>query len=155
MAYHLALHVVTGAFSIYSLYHKDGGQDVQYCINANSSNGDNNNQPTQEFCEKAFEVLRTIAVVIYVVVILVELCAFFLTRRLLIPVKITHCSTDGCIIVANYVIQLDEEEAAQFPKASTTAFDNASISNPLPQTTYNSYSGNMNYPFRGYDNNGI
>jgi hypothetical protein len=84
MAYHLGLHVVTGAFSIYTLYHQDGEQDVQYCINGNSSNGDNDDQLTKELCEKAFEVLRTIAVVIYVVVIAVELCAFFLTRRLLI-----------------------------------------------------------------------
>jgi hypothetical protein len=70
-------------------------------------------------------------------------------------VKITHCSTDGCIIVSNYVEQLDEEEAAELPNVSARAFDNASISNPLPQTTYNSYSGNTNYPFRGYDNNGV
>jgi hypothetical protein len=134
VAFHLGFHIVTGAFTLYSLYHKDGERDVQNCINGatNPINGEAGEKLTKEVCEKGFVVLRTIAVVIYVIVVLVELY--------------------GCIIVSNYVEQLEEEEAAKLPKGSTTAFNNASITNPLPQTTYNSYSGSTNYPFRGYDN---
>lgn len=127
VTFHLAFHIVTGAFSLYALYHKDGDRDIQNCIN-NANNGLSNSDGTQltkEVCEKGFAFIRYVAIGVYVAVILVELY--------------------GCIIVGNYVDQLDEEEAAKFPKMSTTAFNNASINNPLPQTTYNSYSGNVNY----------
>lgn len=128
VTFHLGFHIVTGAFSLYSLFHKDGERDVQNCIN-NANNGlsvNNGQQLTKEVCEKGFAVIRAFAVALYIAVILVELY--------------------GCIIVGNYVEQLDEEEAAQAPKMAGMAFNNASIDNPLPQTTYNSYSGNGNYP---------
>lgn len=38
--------------------------------------------------------------------------------------------TDGCVIVANYVDQLDEEEAAEYTSK-------ANVGGPVPVTTYN------------------
>jgi hypothetical protein len=147
LTFHLGFHIVIGAFNLYSLFHSEGDRDIQNCIN-NANNGfvaSDGQQVTKEVCEKGFEIIRDIAVAIYVTVALIELCALFWCGLSIFWKWLR--TIDGCIIVGNYVEQLEEEEAAKIPKMynDAAAFNNASITNPLPQTTYNSYSGSSNY----------
>jgi len=67
---------------------------------------------------------------------------------------------DACIIVANYVEQLDEGDAVKWPNKTTY-----NISNPAPLTTYNSFGSRpkdyiftkpeQSYGSRGDDSNNV
>ncbi|THH10828.1 hypothetical protein EW146_g8241 [Bondarzewia mesenterica] len=125
---HLGFNVGTGAYFIYTLFHKSGDQDVNSCAGDNSSNFD------REACEKGFEIGRGILVAVYVVFWLIELW--------------------GCLIVSDYVGQLEEEEATEWPKAATLASASASAPPPQMATTYN-YGAQYAFatPDNSYSNN--
>ena len=72
---HLGFNVGTGAYFLYTLFHKIGQQDLNDCQSTNDTD------LTRAACRKGFEIARGILVGIYVVVWLVELCAS------------SHCST--------------------------------------------------------------
>jgi hypothetical protein len=67
---HLALNVTSGAYFIYTLYHKVGDDDLDNCIA--SYVGDIVSQYT---CMKEFEIYRCVIVTIYVVLCVFELGA--------------------------------------------------------------------------------
>jgi hypothetical protein len=68
---HLALNITSGAYFIYTLFHKVGDDDLDNCIE--SYVGDLIGQYT---CGKEFEIYRGVIISIYVVLCLFELCAF-------------------------------------------------------------------------------
>jgi len=100
---HLGFSIATGVFFLYTLFHRTGDNDIQNCVNGSTDD------LKKEACKKGFEVMRGVIVGAFVLVWLIELY--------------------GCIIVANYVEQLDDEEAVNYPSA---------ISGPAPVATYNS-----------------
>lgn len=128
---HLGFNVGTGAYFLYTLFHKIGQQDLNDCQSTNDTD------LTRAACKKGFEIARGILVGIYVVVWLVELW--------------------GCLIVSDYVGQLEEEEALEWPQAVTTAPPDAAA--PAMATTYNygaqyAFSANDNsYGRQGAPNN--
>jgi hypothetical protein len=67
---HLAFSIASGAFFIYTLFHKVGENDVNDCIVNNS------HDPTKvEDCRKAFKDARGMVIVMFIVFCLLELCA--------------------------------------------------------------------------------
>jgi hypothetical protein len=104
--------IASGAFFLYTLFHQTGDNDIQSCINGSTDD------LKKEACKKGFEVIRGVIVGVFVLVWLIELCAYsnFQLLRQSHAYKLNHI--DGCIIVSNYVEQLDEEEAAQYPDAT-------------------------------------
>ncbi|KAI0260776.1 hypothetical protein BC834DRAFT_899314 [Gloeopeniophorella convolvens] len=104
--FHLGFNIATGAYFIYTLFHKVGDSDVNNCINGSTD------KFKEDVCKKAFEVGRGITIGLYVLFWLIELW--------------------GCIIVADYVSQLQEEEALDYPPPAQMA-----ASAPPMATTYN------------------
>ncbi|KAI0281862.1 hypothetical protein BGY98DRAFT_912943 [Russula aff. rugulosa BPL654] len=104
---HLALNVISGAYFIYTLFHKVSEDDLNNCIA--SYEGDLISQFT---CAKEFEIYRHVIITIYLVIVLFELCV--------------------CLAVASYIMQLREEEALGYPPPAQTA---AVL--PSMATTYN------------------
>ncbi|KAI0300116.1 hypothetical protein B0F90DRAFT_1668430 [Multifurca ochricompacta] len=104
--WHLGFSIASGAYFIYTLFHKVGDHDVNDCINGSDS------PSKQEDCRKAFKVGRNITIGLYIFIWLIELW--------------------GCLIVANYVEQLQEEEALDYPPPAQVA-----ASTPPMATTYN------------------
>ncbi|KAF8265279.1 hypothetical protein EI94DRAFT_1772397 [Lactarius quietus] len=104
--YHLGFSIATGAFFIYTLFHKVGDEDVNNCINGSTS-------PTkQDECQTQFHAGRAIIIGLYIFFWLIEFW--------------------GCLIVSEYVSQLQEEEAADIPAPARYA-----ASAPPMATTYN------------------
>lgn len=119
---HLGFSIATGAFFLYTLFHQTGDADIQSCINGSTDT------LKKEACEKSFDVLRGVIVGIFVLTWLIELCEnlFSLSCR----TKTTNIGLiDGCIIVGNYVDQLDEEEGLNGTKPMTSAPAAANASN--------------------------
>jgi len=107
---HLGFSIGTGAYFIYTLFHKVGDEDVSNCVGSSSSDFE------KDVCKKAFEVGRGIIIGLYIFVWLIELW--------------------GCIIVADYVGQLGEEEALAWSKETTPVAPAAGLAPPMA-TTYN------------------
>jgi len=85
---HLGFSIATGAFYLYTLFHQEENTDVQKCINGSTDN------IKIEACKKGYEVIRGVIVGLFILIWLIELY--------------------GCIIVSNYVDQLDEEESLEY-----------------------------------------
>ena len=68
--YHLGFSIVTGAYFIYTLFHKVGNDDVNNCVSSSTT------QFTQDECQKAFDVLRGVTIGFYIFLWLIELCMF-------------------------------------------------------------------------------
>ncbi|KAI9464790.1 hypothetical protein F5148DRAFT_174806 [Russula earlei] len=112
LAWHLGVSIATGAYFIYTLFHKVGEHEINDCI---KNNQDSNSALKAEECKMAFGLSRALVIATYVVIWLLQLW--------------------GCLIVSDYVGQLREEEALQYPPpAQMTA-----SSQPMA-TTYNEYS---------------
>jgi len=109
---HLALNITSGAYFIYTLFHKVGDDDLDNCIE--SYVGDLIGQYT---CGKEFEIYRGVIISIYVVLCLFELCV--------------------CLVVAGYVMQLREEEALGYPPPAQTAATEPVLPSMSMATTYN------------------
>jgi hypothetical protein len=67
---HLALNITSGAYFIYTLFHKVGNYELNNCIA--SYEGDLISQIT---CAGEFEIYRHVIISIYLVIVLFELCA--------------------------------------------------------------------------------
>jgi hypothetical protein len=110
---HLIISIASGIFTIYSMFNEDVSSVFsQQCADAAVADA------SSEFCGNGMTVVKGILIAFYVITWLVQLYA--------------------CIIVANYVDQLDEEKSfspVTFGKVAT-----------IPVTTYNSYGG-ANYAF--------
>jgi hypothetical protein len=91
---HLGFSIATGAFFLYTLFHQTGDADISSCINGSTET------LKIEACQKSFEVIRGVIVGIFVLTWLIELY--------------------GCIIVANYADQLNEEESLNDTKPVTS-----------------------------------
>jgi len=109
---HLGFSIATGAFFIYTLFHQTGDNNIQNCVNGSTDD------LKKEACKKGFEVIRGVIVGAFVLVWLIE---FY-----------------GCIIVSNYVDQLDDEEVAKY---------SSSVGPGAPVTTYNNNNFAPNYAF--------
>jgi len=106
VSYHLGFSIATGAFFIYTLFHKVGEEDVNNCINGSTS------QSKQDECQSQFHSARTAIIVLYILFWLFEFW--------------------GCVIVSEYVGQLQLEEAGDIPAPAPMA-----SSAPPMATTYN------------------
>jgi hypothetical protein len=69
-------NIATGAFFLYALFHQTGDNDIQSCINSSTDD------LKKQACQKGFEVIRGVIVGTFVVIWLIELCAY-LTPQLL------------------------------------------------------------------------
>jgi len=111
VSWHLGCSLVTGAYFIYTLYHKVGEQDVNNCIAENSSD-----DTKVQDCKAAFDFIRGITIGIYIVFWLFELW--------------------GCLVVADYVAQLREEDEGKDEPGCPPPAEMAASAPPLA-TTYN------------------
>jgi len=109
---HLIFSLITGIFSIWSLFHKTGSDAVEKCVEAGSAEN-----VTAEACQKSYTMLRIITIVVFILIILIEIY--------------------GLVIVSNYVEQLDDEEALLFQKEinatapQTTTYNSYGASYPF------------------------
>ncbi len=71
--YHLGFSIATGAYFIYTLFHKVGDDDVNNCVNSSTS------QSEQDECKRAFDNSRRVTIVLYVIFWLIELCMFYVS----------------------------------------------------------------------------
>jgi len=106
VSYHLGFSIATGAFFIYTLFHKVGREDVNNCISGSTS------QSKQDECQSQFHAARAFIIVLYILFWLFEFW--------------------GCVIVSQYVGQLQMEEAGDIPAPAPMA-----TSAPPMATTYN------------------
>lgn len=128
LAIHLGFSIGSGIFSMYTMFHKDSPEAMAKCINGSTE------QSVKDACSKGLAVWKGIEVAIFVITWLIELCTLT-SWILLIRYSSRPCFADGCIIVANYAEQLEEEEAAKMP-------NKASASTVTPFTTYSSFTPN-------------
>jgi hypothetical protein len=113
---HLLFSIASGIFSIYSMFNEGvTSQLTEQCADAAVDD------ITNQFCGNGMTVVKGIIIAFFVISWLFQLY--------------------GCIIIANYVDQLDEEKA-QYPPTKT----GFRASTAIPVTTYNSYGG-ANYAF--------
>ena len=68
--YHLGFSIATGAYFIYTLFHKVGDEDVNNCISGSTS------PSKQDDCQRQFHVARAFIIGIYIFFWLIELCMF-------------------------------------------------------------------------------
>jgi len=114
LAAHLVFSLGSGIFTIYSMFNDDVTSVLtQQCTNAAIDD------ITSEFCGNGMTVVKGIIIAFFVISWLFQLYA--------------------CIIVANYVDQLDEEKSYPATKSEMPG-------GVVPVTTYNSYGG-TNYSF--------
>ncbi|KAI0056130.1 hypothetical protein BV25DRAFT_1646828 [Artomyces pyxidatus] len=106
---HLGVNIATGVYFIYTLFHQVGDNDVNNCV------GSSTDKIKQDACKAAFDVGRGITIGLYVFFWLIELW--------------------GCIIVADYVSQLEEEEALDWRKDAPPAVSPGASVPPMA-TTY-------------------
>ncbi|KAI0251051.1 hypothetical protein BJV78DRAFT_1126965 [Lactifluus subvellereus] len=104
--WHLGFGIVTGSFFIYTLFHKIGDQDVSNCVSGSTD------PSALDDCKKAFEVVRGFTVGIYIIFWITELW--------------------GCLIAAEYVSQLKQDEPLDHPPPALVT-----ASAPRMATTYN------------------
>lgn len=62
--------IATGAFFLYTLFNRTGDNDIQNCVNGSTDD------LKKEACKKGFEVIRGVIVGAFVLVWLIELCAY-------------------------------------------------------------------------------
>jgi hypothetical protein len=123
---HFVFSIVSGTFSLYALFHNEGQEAVETCLNGA------NDEITKEYCGQGNDLMKGIVVATFVVIWLLELY--------------------GCIIVNNYMEQLEEEETMSYPPMVSKPHVG-----PIPITTYNSYGAgyaftNPVYSARGGSN---
>jgi len=95
LAAHFVFSIVSGTYSLYTLFHNEGQAAIESCINGSDD------ELTKEFCGEGHALMKGIVVSIFVVIWLLELY--------------------GCIIVNNYMEQLAEEESMSYPPMSAKA----------------------------------
>jgi len=121
---HLGFSIVTGIFYLYTLFHQTGNTDIQKCIDESTDDA------TTEACKKGFGIIRAVIVVIFVLVWLIELY--------------------GCIIVSNYISQLDEEKSIKHSRSasgsSVPGFNNYGANYPFATSA-------QSYGVQGHSNN--
>jgi uncharacterized protein YacL len=128
LAAHLVFSIASGIFSIYSMFNEDiSSEFTEQCAD------DAVDDVTDEFCGNGMTVVKGLIIAFFVISWLFQLY--------------------GCIIVSNYVEQLDDEKSPDPYPAIKSAFPAGAI----PVTTYNSYGG-TNYaftqPHQSFDANG-
>jgi hypothetical protein len=126
LAIHLGFHIVSGAYSLYVLFHTNDDQELQDCQNkATSTVGlSSNNTVTLDACKAALKIAKGISVAAFVLVCLIELCpssSFFFWSGATFTLPFFFL-LDGVIIAHNYAEQLDEQESADYPKYNTTPY---------------------------------
>lgn len=142
---HLGFSIVTGIFYLYTLFHQTGNTDIQKCIDESTDDA------TAEACKKGFGIIRAVIVVIFILIWLIELCAY------LIPIMLSSRAinnnflvTDGCIIVSNYISQLDEEKSIKHSRSasgsSVPGFNNYGANYPFATSA-------QSYGVQGHSNN--
>jgi len=112
LGFHLGLSIVTGIYTIYTLFKRNTDQALANCINGSDD------QTVIDGCHEGLKILKILVVVAYCVSWLIELY--------------------GCIVVMSYVKQLREEEAAsvaavRIPNAPLSHYDpNGPMSHYIP-----------------------
>ena len=133
MTWHLGFSIVSGVYFIYTLFHKVGEHEVDNCIARHSKDSNK-----EEECRKEVHYLRGAAIALYIVFWLFQLCAslFFLhlpaLPTLFLVWLFTHGYAGGCLIAADYVSQLKEEDGPAYPPPAEIA-----ATAPPLATTYN------------------
>jgi len=91
IAIHLGFSIASGCFSIYTMFARDSQVALDGCI----QKADNDSDATVQMCKNGLILIKAVAVVIYVLVWLIQLYAYFVVER--------------------YVDQLDEERSFENP----------------------------------------
>jgi len=135
------LSLVSGIFTLYSLFHQNSKQAVFDCLNGSTD------EVTKGVCQNGMAVYKAIAVVVYVVMWLLLIYAY--------------------IIVSNYVDQLDEEMSVKETRHMIQVVAQAQAQAAAAPTTYASFAApahnsgyafshtNQSYGARGNNSNNV
>jgi len=107
MMWHLGFSIVSGAYFIYTLFHKVGQHEVDNCLARHSKDSNK-----EEECRKDVHYFRGVIIALYIICWLLQLW--------------------GCLITAEYVSQLKEAAEPAYPPPA----EFAATAPPLA-TTYN------------------
>lgn len=108
LAIHLGLSVAAGIYALVSLFKQDQQQAIANCVAGGAPDA------TADACRTTVNVMKGVAVAIYVVTWLVQLCAS-LSFRLCLRCADRLLTADAYFIVERYVDQLDDEEHEKHP----------------------------------------
>jgi len=104
---HTTFSIFSGAFVLYNLFNREGADAVQQCITGTATEAG----LSEAQCRHGFDVIKGIAVGIFIVVWLFEIW--------------------GCFITNSYVGQLDDEAFVNWPKVGSDIEVNQ-VSGPRP-----------------------
>jgi hypothetical protein len=95
---HLTFSIFSGAFALYNLFHSIGDDAIQKCIDSAANTTDGQTPTSPDDCRHGFDVVRGVAVGVFILVWLLEIW--------------------GCFITNSYVNQLEDEMEAntRWPK---------------------------------------
>jgi len=112
---HLVFSIFSGSFALYNIFNVSASDAIQKCLDTPDADGRPN---TEEDCNRGYSIIKGIAVTIFILVWLLEICTSFLSHEYRRS-ALTYTHTGGCVITNNYISQLDEEDEAKgrWPKA--------------------------------------
>lgn len=123
---HLCISLASGIFALVALFKQDPQQAIKECLNGATD------LASKDICKSGVAMTKAIAVVIYVIMWLLQICMLQLFHCSYTPLTF---SLDAYIIVSNYVDQLDEEESVQETRQIIQT-----VSQPAPVNTYASFT---------------
>jgi hypothetical protein len=124
---HTTFSIFSGAFVLYNLFNREGADAVQQCITGTATEAG----LSEAQCRHGFDVIKGIAVGIFIVVWLFEICQYFLPATTISVYLFTFYLSGGCFITNSYVGQLDDEAFVNWPKVGSDIEVNQ-VSGPRP-----------------------
>jgi hypothetical protein len=137
IAVHLAFSIAAGVFNLYTMFHENSAEAITKCLNGATDDA------TREVCNNGIAIVKGVAIAIYVISWLVELCKLHSSTYLFPKLNFVFFS-DAYFIVERYIEQLDEEEDAKhtpvMPQIGNprmiSAPDYLRFHEPRPETGY-------------------
>ena len=137
VAIHLAFSIAAGVFNLYTMFHENSAEAITKCLNGATDDA------TREVCNNGIAIIKGVAVAIYIISWLVELCKLHSSQPICSQSSVSYFS-DAYFIVERYIEQLDEEEDAKrtpvMPQISNprmiSAPDYLHFHQPRPETGY-------------------
>jgi hypothetical protein len=113
---HLVFSIFSGAFALYNIFNVTSSDAIQKCVSTPNSEGQ---QLTEDECNRSYTIFKVIAVAVFVLVWLLEICTPLSSTCVVIRFCSRYPITGGCVITNNYISQLDEEDEAKdrWPKS--------------------------------------
>lgn len=106
VAIHLAFSIAAGTFNLYTMFHENSADAITKCLNGATDD------TTREVCNNGIAIVKGVAVAIYIISWLVELCKLHSSQPICSQSSVSYF-LDAYFIVERYIEQLDEEEDAK------------------------------------------